>query len=199
MKFLLVIAATIGLATMMLAAGCGDDDDEAEAGTDDPPAEDEQGAPEDEESDGDVAAADNVGTPPHLSLEQDGVSLSGELGNHQWIAADGSAYIADAFAIISAAEPSELKAAEMTFSAPSEPFDRGTLTVFAADSASSEATPEGEQLRWTPTEAGLQTIEVPGSGTADLSALEPGEYLLSFFGNWDDLGYAEYGFYVVIA
>jgi hypothetical protein len=192
MKILLVLSTISGLVAFSLAAACGDDDDEAEASEDASDAAGGDVTPNDTDTDADDEG--DVATPPELVLEQDGTTLTGSLGNYQW--AD---VVADAFAIISAAEPSALKPGVVTVTAADKPFDGGTLTVFDADSVRNETTPEGDVLRWTPTESGLQTIEIAPDGQADLSSLEPGEYLLSFFGNWDDLGYAEYGFYVVVA
>ena len=181
LKKLFFLTAGLAAAAIMLASCGGDDDDDdaAEAATQEP------GQPEEPVDEVDPEAA-----PPPLFLTQDGDQLDGQIGNYMW-----GGVVADAFAIITGTEPDEISAAPGTVEAPDDPFSGGTLSVFEADAVRSE--PSGDLLRWTPEGDPLTTAEIDASGEIDLSSLEPGDYLVAFFGNWAE-GYAEYGFYVTV-
>lgn len=187
-----ILTALLGAAlisTLAFAVACGDDDDdEAEA------------ASESDDDDTDVESeADVTEAPPLVYLEAGEERLEGELGNYQW-----ASVIADAFAIITPTETSNLTAGPVVLSTSDTPFDSGTLTVFAVDEAGiePETVPDGNVLRWAAfAEEGAPqplVIEVGADGEADLSDLEPGTYLISFFATWPE-GFGEFGFYVEVA
>ena len=183
-----LLATALG-AALVLSAACGDDDDdEAEAASDSTETEDDATDPE----------ADITEAPPLVYLEAGDERLEGELGNYQW-----GGVVADAFAIITPSETSELSAGPVTFVTSDTPFDGGTVTVFAVGDGEiePETVPDRSTLRWAAfAEEGAPqplTIEVGADGEADLSDLEPGTYLISFFGNWAE-GYGEFGFYVEV-
>ena len=189
MKKILTALLISGLgAALVLSAACGDDDDDAEAAND----------TNDSQSDVDPGA-DVTEAPPLLYIESDGERLEGELGNYQW-----EGVIADAFAIITPTEASDLLAGPITIGTSDTPFDSGTLTVFAVGEGQiePESVPDSSALRWAafPEEGAAPplTIEVGADGAADLSDLEPGTYLISFFATWAE-GFGEYGFYVEVA
>jgi hypothetical protein len=182
-----LLAAGLG-AALVLSAACGDDDDDqAEAANE-----------SDENADVDPEA-DVTEAPPLVFLEAGDDRLEGELGNYQW-----EGVIADAFAIITPTETSELTAGPVTLTTSDTPFQSGTLSVFAiAEGVEPETVPDGSVLRWAPLtgeDDGLQplTIEVGPDGEADLSSLEPGTYLITFFATWPE-GYGEFGFYVEVS
>jgi hypothetical protein len=187
MKILTALLGAALISTLAFAVACGDDDDdEAEAAS---------------ESDNEAEVnpeADVSEAPPLVYLEADDTRLEGELGNYQW-----EGVIADAFAIITPTETSELTAGPIVLSTSDSPFDGGTLTVFAAGEGGiePETVPDGSVLRWSAfaEEGGPQplVIEVGPDGEADLSELEPGTYLISFFANWPE-GFGEFGFYVEV-
>jgi hypothetical protein len=187
-RILTALLATALGAALVLSAACGDDDDdEAEAASDST------------ETEGEVdPEADFTEAPPLVYLEAGDERLEGELGNYQW-----EGVVADAFAIITPTETSELTAGPVTFVTSDTPFQSGAVTVFAAGDGQiePETVPDGNTLRWAafPEEGAPQplTIEVGPDGAVDLSDLEPGTYLISFFGTWEQ-GYGEYGFYVEV-
>lgn len=136
------------------------------------------------------------GGPPAAVLRVNGQAQTAGVGSHCWPYPDEeTAICADYMGVITPRVPLVVSAPiDATIEWPLERAPDNMSATFYPVTEETEMQSEGPARVWEPPFDRGETIEFQGSHGLSFSPIEPGLYVLTVFGAWEDTGDVTYGF-----